>query len=92
MRTEFWLEILKEQDHSEDLQVWTAFVWLRIGTGGGLLPPHIMRIPNLKAVSQTQLHNEYFMNSVYNYRYIKSLETVQSIFICHFNVCIYIYK
>jgi hypothetical protein len=48
MRTKFCLEILKGRDHSEDLRVngrigeqdcrvWIGFVWLGIGTGGGLL-------------------------------------------------------
>jgi len=49
----FWLENLKARDHLEDLsidgkvlewilgkyggKVWTEYIWLRIGTGGGLL-------------------------------------------------------
>jgi hypothetical protein len=53
MRTKFWSGHLKERDHLEDLgvderisewilrrqggSVWTAFIWLRIETGGELL-------------------------------------------------------
>jgi hypothetical protein len=51
MHTESWLESLKGRDHSEDLGVggtiiskwtlgiwgWIGFIWLGIGTGGGLL-------------------------------------------------------
>jgi hypothetical protein len=52
MHTLFWLENLKGRDHSEDLnvdgkilerisgrvgrKVWTGYIWLRIGTSGGL--------------------------------------------------------
>jgi hypothetical protein len=47
MCTEFWWESLKGRDHLEDLGIcilgkyglgmWIGFIWLRIGTSGGLL-------------------------------------------------------
>jgi hypothetical protein len=53
MRSELWLRNLKRKNHSEDMgvdgiilkwilekkrvMVWTGFIWLRIGTSGGLL-------------------------------------------------------
>jgi hypothetical protein len=52
MHTKFWLENLKGRDHSEDLDVdrkrewilgkwcgklWNGCIWLKVGTGGGLL-------------------------------------------------------
>jgi hypothetical protein len=46
MLTVFWLENLKERDHSEDQPVdgriileyvWNGCIWLRIGSSGGLL-------------------------------------------------------
>jgi hypothetical protein len=53
MHTKFWSKNLKERTHSEDLsvdgkildgilgkqggKVWTGIIWLRLGTGGGLL-------------------------------------------------------
>jgi hypothetical protein len=53
MRTKFWFESLRGRDHSEDQGVdgdnikidlkeiefgmWIGFVWIRLGTGGGLL-------------------------------------------------------
>jgi hypothetical protein len=53
MRTKFCLRRLKGRDHSEDpsvvtrvilkhkfgsrVGVWSGFIWLRIGAGGGLL-------------------------------------------------------